>query len=299
MSATGRLAAAGKRLPPIGWVGLGLVGSFVALGAAAPAIARYPPQSLSGQPVEPPSLDHLLGTNQLGQDLASQLLHGARSSLYVAAVTAAIALLLGALVGITAGWAGGRTDFVVMRAVDVVMAVPRLPLLLILGVYAGRDLLTVALVMAAVFWPPTARVVRGEVRSLRRRTHLKAAQGFGGGITHLLGRHVLPELRLVLVASFVILAGRAVLFEAGLAFLGLGDPSRTSWGSILRDVRMSRGVFYTPIWTWWMLPPVVALVLVLLGLSFVSMAMEQKVNPRLARHAPSRASRLRAARMVP
>lgn len=277
----GRAAA---RFPAVGWVGVAVLGTFVVLGAAAPAIAGYPPAALSGRPVEAPSAAHLLGTNQLGQDLASQMLYGARSSLLVALMTAVGTLLLGALVGIPAGWAGGRTDLVLMRATDVVLAVPRLPLLIVLGAYAGRELATVALVMSVVFWPPTARVLRSEVRSLRQRVHLRAAKGFGGGAAHVITRHVLPEIRLVVVAAFVVAAGRAVLFEAGLAFLGLGDPSRTSWGSIMRDARLSRGLFYTRIWTWWMLPPVVAVALVLLGLSLVSMALEQKVNPRLARH---------------
>jgi len=279
---------AGPGFPKVGWIGLSLLGTFVLLGAAGPVLARFPPRALSGGSVEPPSFEHLVGTNQLGQDLASQLLFGARSSLLVASITAVGTLLLGALVGVPAGWLGGKTDFVLMRAVDVVLAVPRLPLLIILGAYLGRDLVTIALVMSVVFWPPTARILRTEVRSLRQRLHLKAAQSFGGGAGHALRRHVLPELRLVIVATLVIAASRVVLFEAGLAFLGLGDPSRTSWGSTMRDAQMSRGLFYTRIWTWWMLPPAVAVTLVLLGFTFVGMALEDGVNPRLARHRPRR-----------
>lgn len=279
---------AGPGFPRVGWIGLSLLGTFVLLGAAAPVLARFPPRALAGRSVEPPSFEHLVGTNQLGQDLASQLLFGAQASLLVAMMTAVGTLLLGALVGVPAGWLGGKTDFVLMRAVDVVLAVPRLPLLIILGAYVGRNIVTIAVVMSVVFWPPTARILRTEVRSLRQRLHLKAAQVFGGGAGHALRRHVFPELRLVIVAALVIAASRAVLFEAGLAFLGLGDPSRTSWGSIMRDAENSQGLFYTWIWTWWMLPPVVAVVLVLLGLTFVGMALERGVNPRVARHEADR-----------
>lgn len=272
------------RLPGAGWVGLALVGVFVTLAAVAPSLAAHRPGALVGDPVEAPSLEHLLGTNQLGQDLAAQMLFGARSSLLVAAMAGVGTLVLGALVGVSAGWVGGRAESVMMRVVDVALAVPRLPLLIVIGVYAGRDLVTVALVMSVVFWPATARVLRSEVAALRNRTHLRAARAFGAGAVSTLRRHVIPEIGLVLVAAMVVAAGRAVLFEAGLAFLGLGDPSRPSWGSIMRDARLSRGIFYTPIWTWWLLPPVVAIVLVLLGLTLIGVALEQHVSPRLARH---------------
>jgi peptide/nickel transport system permease protein len=113
---------------------------------------------------------------------------------------------------------------------------------------------------------------------------VKAALGFGAGSLHVMRRHIVPDIGLVLVASLVAAAGRAILLEAGLAFLGLGDPSRTSWGSIMRDARQSQSIFYTDIWTWWMLPPIVAIVLLLLGMTFLGVGLEQRINPRLSRH---------------
>lgn len=277
------------RFPAIGWLGLGLVATFVALAVAAPWISPYPPADLVARGFEAPSGNHILGTNAIGQDLASQFLSGARVSLLVAVLAGSGTVLLGSAVGLAAGWRGGMVDAVLMRLVDVTLTLPRVPLLIVVGAFAGRSLLAVAAVIALVFWPGTARLVRGQVRSLRTRAHVKAAVGFGAGSADVLRRHVVPEISLILVAALVAAAGRAVALEAGLAFLGLGDPARTSWGSIMNAARRSPGLFYTQIWTWWMLPPVLAIVLVLLGVTFLGVAVEQRANPRLSRHVGGRA----------
>lgn len=193
-------------------------------------------------------------------------------------------LVVGAVIGLLAGWLGGVVDVVAMRLVDIVLALPRLPLLILMGAYLGPTLTNTALVISLAFWPPTARIVRSQVLTLRHRTHLTAAIGFGAGTLHALRRHVVPEIGLILAASLVAAAGRAVMLEAGLAFLGLGDPSRVSWGSILRDALDFNALFFTDAWRWWLLPPIGALVLFLLGLTLLGMAVEGWVNPRLGRH---------------
>lgn len=270
--------------PLIGWVGVVLVGGFTALALVTPWISPFDPNGLVGGSYEPPSSRHLLGTNQIGQDLASQLLAGARTSVFVAVVAGTLTVLIGTVAGVLAGWFGGAVDLLFMRLVDVTMAIPRLPLLIIIGTFVGTSLTSVAVVIAFVFWAGTARVVRAQVRPLRRSARVKAAVGFGAGSFHVLRRHILPEISLVLVASLVGAAGRAVLFEAGLALLGIGRSSRMSWGATINTARKTSGLFYTNIWTWWMLPPVLALVLFLLGMTFIGVAVEQRINPRLARH---------------
>jgi peptide/nickel transport system permease protein len=182
------------------------------------------------------------------------------------------------------GLAGGNTDMTLMRLVDLVLVIPKLPLLILVGTYAGQDLTTVAIVIALISWPSSARMVRSQVLSLRRRTHLKAAMGFGAGVLYILRRHVIPEVGLILVAGLVAAAGRAVMLEAGLAFLGLGDPSRASWGSIMRDALNFQGLFFTPAWAWWLMPPLISIILLLLGLTFFGVAIEKRINPRLIRH---------------
>ncbi len=267
-----------------GWVGGALVGGFALLAVVAPLISPYRTGALDGQPLEAPSRAHLLGTNSVGQDVVSQLLSGARASLFVAVVAGVGTLVLGALVGLVSAWMGGRTDAVLMRVVDVFLAMPRLPLLIVAGAYASRSLAAVAAVIAAAFWPQTARVVRSQVLSLRSRSYVEAATGFGAGSVHVLRRHVVPALGLILVAELVGASARAVVLEAGLAFLGLGDPSTASWGSMIRDALAFRSLFYTDAWKWWLLPPVACVTLLLLGITFLGVAWEQRVNPRLARH---------------
>lgn len=274
-----------RRLPRVGVVGAGIVLVFVVAAVAGPPLAPHGVHALSGQPLETPGAGHLLGTNSVGQDLFSQLLAGARVSLLIALLAGSGTLLIGALVGLVAGWAGGLTEAVLMRIVDVFLTVPRLPLLIVIAAYAGTSLTAVAVVIALTSWPPGARVVRAQVLSLRPRVHLRAAVGFGASTFYVLRRHVVPEIGLILVAGFVAAAERAVMLEAGLSFLGLGDPTRKSWGTIMRDALDFDAIFFTPSWRWWLLPPVAAITLLLLGLTLLGVSLEERINPRLARHA--------------
>lgn len=272
-----------------GKAGLVFFGTFVLLGIVGPWIAPHSPIAISRDFVQGPSSRHLLGTNQIGQDLASQMLVGARSSLYVAALAGTGTVVLGALVGMLAGWWRGWFDMAVMRVIDVFLATPRLPLLILLGLYAGRDLWVVVLIIILLFWPGTARAVRSQVLSLRRRVHIKASVGFGSGALEVLRRHIVPEMSLILVAQVLSAMGRAVMLEAGLAFLGIGDPQRTSWGSVMREAQGYAGLVYSRAYLWWMVPPVLSIVITLLGLSFLGTTVEQRINPRLARHHAGRA----------
>ena len=273
-----------RRFPAIGWVGLAIVGVFVAMALAAPYASPYRTIELAGDPLESPSGSHLLGTNGVGQDLASQLMSGARVSIFVALLAGGGTLIIGAAFGMVAGWVGGTTDAILMRIVDLVLVIPKIPLLIVVATYAGPGLTMLSVIIALTSWPPTSRVVRSQVLSLRRRAHVKAAVAFGGTSRQILRRHILPEVGLILVAGLVGAAGRAITFEAGLAFLGLGDPTRASWGATLRDALDFGGLFFTDAWKWWLVPPVVAVSLLLLGVTFLGVGIEHRINPRLARH---------------
>jgi len=279
------------RLPSITWVGVALVGVFVLMALFAGRIAGYRVTELAGEPLTPPGPGHFLGTTLVGQDVASQIVHGARMSLFMAVVAGGGTVAIGALVGMIAGWRGGRTDAVLMRVVDLFLVIPTLPLLIVLGAYAGPSMTAIAAIVALTAWPPSSRVIRSQVLSLRRRAHLQAATGFGAHTFHVLRRHVLPEVGLIAAASFVGAAGRAVMMEAGLAFLGLGDPTRASWGRIMRDALNFGSLFFTDAWAWWLLPPAFCIAAFLLGLTFVGIGFEQRLNPRLARHAGRNARR--------
>lgn len=277
-----RISLYGKtvwRNPALIWCGFLLL-FFI----AAPLLAPYRVTELAGESLEAPGWRHLLGTNAVGQDIASQMLSGMQVSVFIALLAGAGTLIFGGLIGMVAALAGGIVEAVLMRVVDIVLVVPKLPLLIVLGAYAGQDLVTIAVVITLTSWPATARVVRAQSLSLRRRQHVKAAVGFGAGLSYLLRRHILPAIGLILAAGLVTAAGRAIMLEAGLAFLGLGDPARASWGAIMRDALKFPGLFFTPAWLWWLAPPLVAIVALLLGLTFVGVAIEQRLNPRLERH---------------
>jgi len=275
------------RLRGIGAIGVGIIAVYAVIALVGGLLAPHATTAIVGPSLDPPSTHYLLGTNVLGQDLFSQMLAGTRVSLFMALVAGGGTLLLGTLLGTLAGWLGGRVDAFLMRAIDFIMVIPSLPLLIVLGAYLGPSLVAVASVIAVISWAPSARVVRSQVLSLRHRAHLRAAVGFGAGTRHVMRRHILPEIGLILVAGLVGSAGRAVSMEAGLAFLGLGDPVQSSWGTVMRDALNYKSLFLTPAWEWWLVPPVAALGFFLLGLTFIGIAVERRLNPRLARHAPA------------
>ena len=279
----GTIETAGSKCA--GWTGLfGLIGFSLLAFIVAPRFAPYRFTELAGEPLEAPSWGHWLGTNSVGQDVGVQLIFGAQVSLLMALAAGGGTLILGSSVGMIAGLAGKGTDAVLMRIVDIFLVMPKLPLLIVLGAYAGPDLATVAAAIALISWPSSARVVRAQVMSLRRRVHLNAARGFGAGTIYLLRRHIIPEVGLILAAGLVAATGRAVMLEAGLAFLGLGDPSRASWGAMMRDAVNFKGLFFTSAWAWWLLPPLLSVILLLLGFTFLGISIEGKINPRLSRH---------------
>lgn len=279
----------GRRLPTGGVPVAGVVGGIIVAGfgvvaAVAGRLAPYRPSALSGDPLQAPGAGHLLGTNLLGQDVASQLILGTRVSLSVALLAGLGTILLGGLVGVTAGWFGGWTSAVLMRVTDLILVLPKLPLLLLAGGLTGGSVTTLSILIAATFWPMSARILRAQVLSLRTRTHVTAATGFGAGAWYQLRRHILPDLALLALADLIPAAGRAVALQAGLAFLGVGDPTQPSWGAMMRDAVNFPALFITPAWTWWLIPPVVTLVTLVVGMTLVGTAAENVLIPRLSRH---------------
>lgn len=267
-----------------GLVGVAIVAAFVLIAILGGVVVPYRATALSGPALQAPSAAHLLGTNGLGQDVASQLILGTRISLLVALLAGAGTVLLGGVVGVASGWSGGWVDATMMRFTDLVMVLPKLPLLLLVGALTGGSAVTLSLLIAVTFWPMTARILRSQVLTLRSRTHIRAAAGFGAGTWHQLRLHIVPDLGLILVAELIPAAGRAIALQAGLAFLGVGSPTQPSWGAMMRDALNYQYVFETSAWTWWLLPPVVAIVALVIGITLIGTAAESRLIPRLTRH---------------
>ena len=263
--------------------GAGLLAVLVVAAVLAPVIAPYDPQASSGISLAPPSLDHPVGTNNLGQDVLSRLIWGARASLSVAAGAAALALGIGVVVGVGAALLGGAAEVVAMRVVDVLLAVPRLPLLVLVAALAGAGRLTVTILIGLIFWPPVARIVRSRALSLRRRGFVEAARGFGAGLPYLIRRHLLPALGPIAGAEFVAVASNAVLLEASLAFLGLAEPTGVSWGLDINRALAEPGIYFMSAWLWWVLPTGFAITMAIMGFTFLGVGLEPASNPRWER----------------
>ena len=264
-------------------VGVAILVLFSAVAVLAPALAPHDPRALSGDPLQPPSADHPLGTNDIGQDVASEVIWGARTSLLVAVGAGVIAVGLAVLIGVGAGLAGGRIDRAIVRLLDVLLAVPVRPLLILVAALVGPSRTVVVVVIGLLAWPRMARILRSQTLSLRQRGYVEAAQGLGGGFPYVLRRHLVPALAPLLAANFVIIAGVAVLLESGLAFLGLGDPTAPSWGQVLHRALDHPGIYFTSAWTWWVLAPGIAITVASLGFTFLAVGLEPRFNPRWER----------------
>lgn len=271
------------RSSPTGVAGAGLLALLAVAAVLAPVVAPYAPHVPAGTSLSPPSLEHLAGTNNLGQDVLSRLIWGARASLVVAVGAALLALAIGAVVGVGAALLGGVADAVAMRVVDVVLALPRLPLLVLVAALAGAGRLVVTVLIGLLFWPPVARIVRSRTLSLRSRGFVQAARGFGAGLPYVMRRHLLPALGPVVVAEFIAVASNAVLLEASLAFLGLADPTGVSWGLDMNRALAEPGIYFTSAWLWWVLPTGFAITLAILAFTLIGVALEPLLNPRWER----------------
>ena len=212
-----------------------MAGSLVFLALTAPFIAPFAPDAidLAGRRAAPSAV-HWFGTDDLGRDLLSRVLYGARVSLAIGVLAAALTVALGAGIGMVAGAAGRWIDALLMRIADAILAVPRLPLLMIASVIVRPDVPVLILLVAAVSWMETARVVRDEVRSLVTRGFVEAAHAMGVKPLMSLWRHVLPNVIPTLVVATTLAVGRSILLESALSFFGVGvQPPTASWGNML------------------------------------------------------------------
>ena len=263
--------------------GVVMVSALTAVGVLAPWLAPHEPKAITGDVFERPSWGHLLGTNDAGADIFSRLVWGTRTTLVVAVGATALILAIGIAVGLVAGLRGGLIDIAAMRIVDVFLALPIMPLLVFISALA-RPSLTLSIVLIGLFsWPQTARIVRSQTLSLRRRGFVDSARGFGGGPLYLMRRHLVPTLGPVIGANLVFVAGMAVTTEAALSFLGLGDPSAVSWGAEINRALGNAQIAIGSLWLWWLVPFGVALTVAVSGLTLIGVALEPRFNPRWSR----------------
>lgn len=259
-----------------GTFGMLIVATIAALALSAPLIA--PSYREIGPVFSPPSGEHILGTDDLGQDIAGKLVHGARTSLMIAVGVAVLSVLISVAIGGTAAMLGGTYDRICMRAVDAVISLPSMIVMILVASYLRPNLGLLIILISLFSWPGGARIVRSQTLSLRERLHVVAARTFGASRRYLLFRHIVPDLGPLLVAIMIQDARRAVLMEAGLAFLGVSDPMMVSWG---RMMKQAMSFTYLDVWKWWLLPAGLLLSLTLVGLSLIAASLEMAMDPRL------------------
>ena len=268
---------------PLFVAGLAMLGLVALVALVAPLLTPHDPKAISGLALEKPSGAHWLGTDVPGRDIFAQLVFGARWSLVVAVAGASLAMAGAMLVGVLPALVGGVADGIGNRLVVFLLALPGLPLLVLIGSLAGSSRGAVVAVIAFLGIAPNARILRSQALALRRRGFVGAARGFGGGPLYVLRRHVAPGLGPLVLVGFVNWAGIAIGVEAGLAFLGLGDPSSISWGLMLNRALTQQSIYFSDMWTWWVLPPGLAISLTVMGFTFVGVALEPSFNPRWLR----------------
>jgi len=212
-----------------------LLAALLAAALAAPMLAPYPPEHLDlDRRREPPSAAHWFGTDELGRDVLARVLYGARVSLAVGLLSAAVAGASGIAVGGIAGYAGGPVDAVLMRGTDAMLAVPRLPLLMIAASVLQPSVPLLVILIGLAGWMETARVVRAEFATLRGRGFVENARAAGAGHARIIGAHLLPNAAHVVIVSLTLAVARGILLESALSFFGVGvQPPRASWGNML------------------------------------------------------------------
>ena len=253
----------------------GLVLAVIALALLAPVISADPLAGGADALLPPWHQGHLLGTDDLGRDIWAQLAHGARVSLLVGLITATIGLVIGTAVGAAAGFTGGWTDAILMRIAEFFQTLPRFVLALIIVALLGPGLTRVILVIAALSWPQTARVVRSLFASLRHAGYVDAARVGGMGPIRLALVEILPNALAPVIVLGSLDVATAILLEAGLGFFGLGDPDLVSWGSMLNGAQQYLRS------AWWMAAfPGLAIAATVLGFSLLGDALNQALDPR-------------------
>ncbi|MET9513074.1 ABC transporter permease [Streptomyces flavidovirens] len=265
-----------------GLFGLGALAVIALVALAAPLLAGSDVQSVTNAPgaaLESPSAQFPLGTDQFGRSLLGLLVWGARISLTVGLMAAALSVAIGTLVGIVAGHFGGWFSTVIMRITDWFLVMPTLVLAIVLATVMSRSVWTVILAIGVTTWPTTARLVRAQTLAVESRPYIERATALGGGHGHIMTRHVLPNVMPLVLAQTTLGISNAILTEATLAFLGLGDPDVVSWGGMLQDAREA-GAVSSGHW-WYLAPPGIAIALVALAFTLCGRAVESVLNPKL------------------
>lgn len=285
------------RHSPSASVGGLLLLALILVAILAPVIAPYGSNTQAGPPFGAPSSSHLLGLDDGGYDVLSLLMYGLRVSLLVGFAATLIASLVGTVVGVVAGYFGGFIDGLLMRITDYFLVIPLLPFMIVIADLWGADLLHIIVVIGVLSWTMTAVVLRAQARTIRERTYIRRAQAMGASHARIILRHLLPQVMPLVVANTVLNISYAIFTETALSFLGLGDPTQVSLGTMIEHAFLRADISEG---AWWAIVPPGALVAVIVvACSLIGRTIEDSLNPRLrTAHLSARAFQVRPIRIA-
>jgi peptide/nickel transport system permease protein len=260
-------------------VSVAVLCAYFAIALCAPLLTPFGPAEISGKPFQAPGNAHPLGTNDLGQDIFSQLLFGARITLLFGFCSALLSVSISTSIGIVIGYYGGLADEIVSRAIDIFMPIPMFPMLIVLTVFFSPGVLQISLLMGILGSIHGIRIIRSQVLSLSQTNFVEGARAIGASDFHIMSRHILPNIMPLVMVKFVSSSQHLLVMGVGLSFIGLWDTTTVDWGTMIQNSYSSGGMSLG-LW-WWLLPPGIAVIGISLALAMIGYSLEEKFNPRV------------------
>lgn len=266
----------------LGRTGVLMLTAIIVIAVIGPVFFPFDPSAVGQSAKEifsAPSAEHWLGTDEIGRDVFRSLLEGARISLIVGLLATLISIVIGSVIGLVSGYYSGFVSVLLMRLTDFFLALPVLPLIIVLASVFGQNILITILVIGLTSWPSTARIVRSQVVSIRERQFIERIRALGASDLRIIAVHIFPNVMPLIYANTVLVIAGSILSEATLAFLGLGDPVRVSWGTMLHYAFVS-GAAGRKAW-WYLVPPGLGILFVVLSFTLIGHTLDKILNPRL------------------
>jgi len=246
-------------------------------GLLYPYLAPYDPGDFSFEPLLTPSAEHLLGTNDIGQDIFSILLAGFRSSVFIAVTSALISTGIGTLAAVSGAYFKGAVDRAVVKLIDFFIIIPEIIVIMFFAVFAGPGLMNIVLAISLFSWSRAAKVIRSKACLAISKEAVQYTLMMKGTLFHVIGKlwyYIFPSV----ITMFVLQCSKAILYEANLAFLGIGDPTIKSWGILIKQAMNYEGILLDKTYLWWLLPPIFCIVLFVFSLSILCFDLKKEIN---------------------
>ncbi|SCY88986.1 ABC transporter permease [Alkaliphilus peptidifermentans] len=258
-------------------LGIYLVGLMIVIGILAPYIIPYDPGDFSYEPLQPPNRMHLLGTNYMGQDIFSSLIMGFRVSIFIALSSAFISTLIGSLMAVMCAYYKGPVEAIIIKATELFLILPEIIMIMVFSVFAGPGISNIILVISFFSWSRVTRIIYWKAKVAMTYNTIQYSLLLKGGLFHTfkkLWKHIYAGV----VTMFILQCSRAIMYEANLSFLGIGDPTIKSWGRLIRQAIDYDGIFIGNRYIWWLFPPIICIIVLICALSLLSFDMERDEN---------------------